>query len=82
MTSTLQRLQAKGFVAIEPDPRDGRAKRVSITPSGRLARDQSIAAIAPALADLVREIGRPKLELILPVLIELRTFLDQRRNAE
>ncbi len=34
MTSTLDRLQRQGFVAIRPDPSDGRAKLVSLTPEG------------------------------------------------
>ncbi len=34
MTNTVQRLAARGLVAVRPDPRDGRAKLVSPTPAG------------------------------------------------
>src|SRR3990167_6573870 len=39
MTNTLQKLEAKGFIRLEPDAEDARAKCVFLTPSGRAARD-------------------------------------------
>ncbi len=50
MTSTLQRLEAKEFIKVTPDPKDGRAKRIAITAAGRKVRYQAIAAIADDLA--------------------------------
>jgi DNA-binding MarR family transcriptional regulator len=80
MTSTLQRLDAKGFIRATPDTKDGRAKRIAITAKGRRARDQAIAAIAQDLAAIESALGTHELEAALPFLVSLRRFLDQRRN--
>ena len=42
MTNTVTRLQAKGLLAVQPDPQDGRGKRVSLTPAGLAARQQAV----------------------------------------
>jgi DNA-binding MarR family transcriptional regulator len=80
MTSTLQRLEEKGFVTTSPDPRDGRSKRVAISAGGRKARDQSIKAIAHHLAAMEKAIGSAGMQAALPFLTKLRMFLDQRRS--
>ncbi len=80
MTSTLGRLEREGFVAIAPDPRDGRAKRVSITPEGAAMRELCIAALDPILAELDTLIDRQDLEALLPRLERLRKTLDEQRS--
>lgn len=40
MTGLVQRLQGDGWVERHPDPEDGRASLVSITPEGRTALDE------------------------------------------
>ena len=80
MTSTLQRLEAKRFIAVTPDPNDGRGKRVAITPAGRRARDACIAAVAPALDALEAAIGPADLAAALPFLECLRRYLDAERD--
>jgi DNA-binding MarR family transcriptional regulator len=82
MTSTLQRLEAKGFIGVSPDPEDGRAKRIAITAKGRKARVQAITSIADDLAAIERTIGARELEAALPFLVNLRAFLDRRRNPK
>ncbi len=42
MTNTLRRLEASGYVHIRPDWDDARKKRVAISSSGRMARDNAI----------------------------------------
>jgi DNA-binding MarR family transcriptional regulator len=80
MSSTLQRLEAKGFVVSTPDPSDGRAKRIAMTAAGRAARDEAIAALARDLAAIEKSLGGAEIRAIIPFLIKLRAFLDQRRN--
>jgi DNA-binding MarR family transcriptional regulator len=80
MTSTLQRLDAKGFITSTPDPKDGRSKRIAMTASGRAARDESIKAIAHHLTDMEQALGRENIEAALPLLAKLRSFLDERRS--
>ena len=80
MTNTLQRLHSRGLVAIRPDPRDGRAKLVSLTQTGREVRDQAVAATAPMLAKLCAELGQDAFAEALPFLARVRQFLDAERD--
>jgi DNA-binding MarR family transcriptional regulator len=81
MTSTLQRLEEKGFVRVEADPADGRGKRVTLTESGARARAAAIAAAAPLVAELEQAIGRRNLANSLPFLRGLREYLDRARAS-
>ncbi len=79
MTNTLQRLEARGLVRLEDDARDGRAKRVFLTPEGRARREAAVAATAADLAPIAAALTtRP--ETLLPGLRELRAMLDRSRN--
>lgn len=80
VTNTVQRLEARGFLRTEPDPEDGRGKRVYLTETGRRAREDAIAALAPALQELERELGRETFEALLPHLQKLRAWLDADRD--
>ena len=75
MTNTLSKLEWAGHVHIRPDWDDARRKFVSISPSGRAARDAALAAIAPLIGDVVRAIGPERVRMALPVLRELRARL-------
>ena len=77
MTNTLAKLEWAGHVHIRPDWDDARRKLVAISPSGRAARDAAIAAIAPILSEVVRDIGADKVRAALPVLRALRTRLGE-----
>jgi DNA-binding MarR family transcriptional regulator len=81
MSSTLQRLEGKGLVALRPDDADGRAKKVAITPAGAEMRERCVAALAPALRDLEAAIGPARIETLLPKVEALRKTLDSRRSA-
>ncbi|WBU63254.1 MarR family winged helix-turn-helix transcriptional regulator [Paracoccus aerodenitrificans] len=76
MTNTLARLEWAGHVHIRPDWDDARRKFVSISPSGRAARDAALAAILPAMSDVVRDIGAERVRAALPVLRALRDRLE------
>lgn len=75
MTNTLSKLETAGHVHIRPDWDDARRKFVAISPSGKRACDAALTAIAPALADVVADIGVDKVRAALPILRELRTRL-------
>lgn len=79
MTNTLQRLQAQGFVAIEPDPCDGRRKLVTMTAKGAAAYEEAIAALRPYYAGLREAFGDAEFEAALPFLRRLRVWLDDNR---
>ena len=76
MTNTLARLEWAGHVHIRPDWDDARRKFVSISPAGRAARDAALAAILPAMSDVVRDIGAERVRAALPVLRALRERLE------
>jgi len=80
MSSTLGRLERKGFVSHNPDPSDGRSRRIAITAKGRKVRDRAIMAVAPHIADIEKEIGINALKNGLPLLKKIRTLLDARRS--
>ena len=76
MTNTLSKLEWAGHVHIRPDWDDARRKFVSISPSGRAARDAAIAAIAPGVGEVVEQIGAEKVRAALRVLREVRMRFD------
>ncbi|WP_371038816.1 MULTISPECIES: MarR family winged helix-turn-helix transcriptional regulator [unclassified Rhodosalinus] len=76
MTNTLGKLEAAGYIHIRPDWDDARRKMVTISPSGRSARDAALAAITPMITELVGELGEEKVRAVLPILRELRLKLE------
>jgi DNA-binding MarR family transcriptional regulator len=82
MTNTLQRLEARGLIALSADPEDGRGKRVMLTAAGRSMRDQAIAALGPVFADLGAVITTEEVEASLPFLRRIRAHLDRSRDEE
>lgn len=77
MTNTLGKLEWAGHVHIRPDWDDARRKFVSISPSGRKARDAALEAIAPILTATVAEIGTDRVRAALPVIREMRVRLEE-----
>ena len=79
MTSTLQKLEAKGFIRIDPDMEDARSKRVFLTDAGRDARERSLAALGPDLARMPEILSTDEVGVLLPLLEQLRAWLDANR---
>jgi len=77
MTNTLSKLEWAGYVHIRPDWDDARRKMVAISPAGKQARDQAVAAITPMINQVVGEVGADKVRAALPVLRDLRLRLEQ-----
>ena len=80
ITNTLQRLESRGLVRVESDPRDGRGKLVSLTAAGRNIRNQCIRRITPLFVELEEELGEKRLEKALPLLQDVRKYLDEHRS--
>ena len=76
MTNTLAKLEAAGHIHVRPDWDDARRKLVTVSPSGRSARDGALQAITPVIEETVTSIGGDKVRAILPVLRELRIRLE------
>ena len=82
MTNTISRLEWAGYVHVRPDWDDARRKYVTISPAGRKARDAALDAIAPSLADALESVGSENVRSALPVLRQLRTYLEQSTDVE
>ena len=72
MSNTLSKLERAGHVHIRPDWDDARRKFVSISPSGRNARDGALSVILPILENVVDEIGAERIRHFVPVLRQMR----------
>ena len=80
MTYTLQKLEEPGYVSVEPDPADARAKIVRLTKRGRRARDTAAARVNPGMLALLEAIGAEEFARALPFLIKVREVLDAARD--
>ena len=80
MTNTLQRLEARGCIRLEPDPKDGRGKRVFLTEEGRALRERAIAAVGPMIAEIGTVLPPAEIDALLPPLRRLRAHLDAARG--
>lgn len=81
MTHTLAVLEARGYIEMRPNPRDGRSKSVHITQAGRSFREAAIAALAPDIARLAGLADPALAARLLPDLRALRMLLDANRPA-
>lgn len=79
MTNTLQRLEAQGYVRIIADETDARAKLVTITDSGKKARERGVLATAEIIRDLAGQIPVEQVRDAIPFLERLRKVLDENR---
>jgi DNA-binding MarR family transcriptional regulator len=81
MSSTLRKLEAKGFVSVAPDAEDGRSKRVALTEAGRKMRDSCVAALGPEIVRVERKLSGADFAAMLPQLARLRQVLDADRDG-
>ena len=77
MTNTIGKLEWAGYVHIRPDWDDARRKFVSISATGRDARQAAIAAIYPIINDAVQAVGAERVRNALPVIREIRRRFDE-----
>ncbi|MEX0351465.1 MAG: MarR family winged helix-turn-helix transcriptional regulator [Paracoccaceae bacterium] len=80
MTHTVSGLVKHGLVEMRANPEDGRSKQVWLTDAGRALRARIIADMTPQFERLAREFDISKLRDILPILTELRVYLDEDRD--
>lgn len=78
VTAILQRLEASGFVRVEPCTEDGRRKRVWITPAGSEIYVEAVGAIRPKMEKLREAFTMDEFRDALPFLKALQTWFAQR----
>jgi DNA-binding MarR family transcriptional regulator len=81
ITNTMHRLEERGLIRVEPDPEDGRGKRVFLTEAGRARRAAAVASATDALAPLLADLPAGTLDALLPGLRAIRTRLDRARDG-
>ncbi len=80
LTHTLKGLEAQQLIEMRPNPEDGRSKLVYLTELGRRLRYDTIAAMGPDFERIAEGVDTAALERIVPVLRDLRVFLDADKN--
>ena len=78
VTATLQRLEASGYVRVEPCPEDGRKKRVWVTPEGMAVYTRAVALIRPQMEKLREAFTLEEFREALPFLKALQTWFAER----
>lgn len=78
LTNTLQRLAARQLIVVETCPNDGRKKRICLTPGGRSAYGQAMAALRPKMENLREGFTAKEFREALPFLRALRSWLSER----
>ena len=69
-----------GWLSVEADDEDKRKKQIAITESGLKKRDETLAALVPAVADIFAEWSEDELKDFLKHLDKLVTWLDTHRD--
>lgn len=78
LTNTLQRLAARKLIEVEHNPSDGRKKRIWLTPTGKEAYAQAMAALRPKM-DMLRDgFTAKEFREALPFLRALRSWLSEK----
>lgn len=79
MTNTVQKLAAKGYVAVTPHPTDGRSKIVNLTGAGVAIRAEALAALLPLFEQIGAALGTDVFAQAVPLLEKVRIYLDENR---
>ena len=78
MSSTVRRLEEKGFVTLVPDRDDRRIRRVAVSRAGAAARKKAVQALDGAKNELAA-LSQKEWKQLLPLLNKLRVALDSAR---
>ena len=82
MTHTLAGLEKAGLVAMKPNPKDGRSKQVWLTEKGKNFRMAAIEQLSGDMFDFKNTFPPNKIAPMLPLLAEIRAYLDKLRDPD
>lgn len=80
MTHSLKVLEGRGFIEVQPDLDDRRAKRVLLTAAGRAFRQEAIEAVSAMFEDMIGPDQLDQMRRTRPDLARLRKHLDDNRR--
>ena len=66
----LRQLEAKGYIALQPDPSDRRARRIILTPRGTQLMEHVRAAAHDIAEDWERAVGRRRFDAVRKTLLD------------
>jgi DNA-binding MarR family transcriptional regulator len=72
ITQLVDRLEADGFVARQPDPRDRRTKLAALTPSGRKAVKEGTRVFEAAEREVLRRLSRDEAQQLHALLGKIK----------
>lgn len=74
--SLVEQLEKAGYVERVPDPSDGRARLVRLTPRLKRVAEVADAEVARVLAEWADHIGKGRLQQLHEILLDLREITD------
>jgi DNA-binding MarR family transcriptional regulator len=77
VTNTLQRLEGAGYVRLEPCGKDGRKKRVMLTPAGHEIYAAAVAGTRPKMDQLRGAFTWDEFRAAMPFLKALNAFFEE-----
>lgn len=80
MTHTLASLEKRGLIVMSPNPKDGRSKLVMLTEAGRKLQGDAIISSASYFMDFAQQYSPDVIKAILPILADMRDYLDKERD--
>lgn len=80
MSSTIRKLEDKGFITLSPDEADKRVRYISITQTGTAMRATCVKALSTVQGDLSNALKSNEWQSLLPLLMKLRVVMDNARN--
>jgi len=81
MSSTVRKLEDKGYIRLIATDEDRRVRRVSVTETGIDIRNKSIEKIFMLREMIASQLPQSEWEAVLPFLSKLRFILDKARNT-
>ena len=79
MTHSLKVLQDRGYIDVQPNPEDGRGKRIYLTEIGRAFREEAIALVSKQFRHVIGVDQRAIMRRIRGDLEQIRKHLDENR---
>lgn len=79
MTHSLKVLQDRGYIDVQPDPEDGRGKRVYLTDTGRGFREEAIALVSEQFRQIIGSSQIAIMRRTRGDLEQMRQHLDNNR---
>lgn len=79
MTHSLKVLQDRGYIDVQPDPEDGRGKRVYLTDTGRSFREEAIALVSEQFRQIIGSSQIAIMRRTRGDLEQMRQHLDNNR---